>query len=95
MNMQRISSFRAFSRRHDAAFRLAAWLLCLCTMWPAWVSAQTSTLCPTLSATVAYGGSVSINATACHVGFGLGNIATPAVQGTATDGPAGLMQFIN
>jgi hypothetical protein len=95
MNMQRISSFRAFSRRHDAAFRLAAWLLCLCTMWPAWVSAQTSTLCPTLSATVAYGGSVSINATACQAGFGLGNIPTPPTHGVATIGPFGPTQFIN
>lgn len=70
-------------------------LLYLSMLWPASATAQTSTLCPTLNATVAYGGSVSINATACHVGFGLGNIATPAVHGTASIGPLGLTQFIN
>ena len=57
--------------------------------------AQTSTLCPTLNATVAYGGTVSIDATACHVGFGLGDVATPPTHGSATIGPFGPQQFIN
>jgi uncharacterized protein YhjY with autotransporter beta-barrel domain len=59
------------------------------------VSAGTSTLCPNLYATVAYGGSVSIDATACHAGFGLGNIATQATHGTGSVGPFGPSQFIN
>ncbi len=58
-------------------------------------SAQTSTLCPVLNATVAYGGTVSIDATACHAGFGLGNVATPPTHGTATIGPFGPTQTIN
>lgn len=59
------------------------------------VSAGTSTLCPNLYATVAYGGSVSVDATACHAGFGLGNIATQGTHGTGSVGPFGPSQFIN
>ncbi len=93
--MQHFSSFGTLGRRHNVFFRLATWLLCLGMLLPTLASAQTSTLCPTLSATVAYGGSVSINATACHAGFGLGNIATPAIHGTGSVGPFGPTQFIN
>ena len=74
---------------------LAALLLCLVSLWPALGFAQTSTLCPVLSATVAYGGSVSINAGSCHAGFGLGNIATPATHGTGSVGAFGPNQQIN
>ncbi|MBJ7438570.1 MAG: putative Ig domain-containing protein [Sphingopyxis sp.] len=55
----------------------------------------TSTLCSSLNATVAYGGSVSINAGSCHAGFGLGNIATPPTHGTASIGAFGPNQTIN
>lgn len=55
----------------------------------------TSTFCPNLYATVAYGGSVSINAGSCHVGFGLGTVVTQATHGTGTVGPFGANQTIN
>jgi uncharacterized protein YhjY with autotransporter beta-barrel domain len=55
----------------------------------------TSAYCPTLSATVAWGGSVSINAGACTAGFGLGTIITAPTHGTATVGAFGPAQPIN
>lgn len=56
---------------------------------------HTSTECPPQTATVAYGGTVSIDATDCHAGFGLGIVASPPTHGTATIGPFGPQQFIN
>jgi len=56
---------------------------------------HTSTECAPQTATVAYGGTVSIDATDCHAGFGLGNVASPPTHGTATIGPFGPQQFIN
>lgn len=73
--------------------RMAIWLL-LAVIAPG-VGAQTSTLCPNLTATVAYGASVSINAGSCHAGFGLGNVATQATHGTATIGAFGPNQQIH
>lgn len=54
----------------------------------------TSIYCPTLLATVAWGGSVSINAGSCNAGFGLGVVLTPPVHGTATVGAFGANQPI-
>jgi uncharacterized protein YhjY with autotransporter beta-barrel domain len=55
----------------------------------------TSVYCPTLNATVAWGGSVSINAGACTAGFGLGTVITAPAHGTATVGAFGPAQPIN
>ncbi|MFN3747579.1 MAG: putative Ig domain-containing protein [Sphingorhabdus sp.] len=54
----------------------------------------TSTFCPTLLATVAWGGSVSINAGSCNAGFGLGVVLTQPTHGTATVGAFGANQPI-
>ena len=93
--MQTLSTQSGRSRGRSTLLGLVAWILCLGMFWPTLASAQTSTLCPTLSATVAYGGSVSINATACHAGFGLGSVVVAPVHGTGTVGPFGATQFIN
>lgn len=85
----------AVLRTAMARWMAIAVLVVLGAMVSAPAKAQTSTLCPTLNATVAYGGTVSIDATACHVGFGLGNVATPPTHGSATIGPFGPQQFIN
>jgi large repetitive protein len=54
----------------------------------------TSAFCPTLTATVAWGGSVSINAGACNAGFGLGVVLAQPTHGTATIGAFGANQPI-
>jgi hypothetical protein len=41
------------------------------------------------------GGATNINAGACHAGFGLGSIATPATHGTGSVVPLGRNQQIN
>jgi uncharacterized protein YhjY with autotransporter beta-barrel domain len=77
--------------------RLAALLMLLLgyATLTAPANAQTSLLCPTLSATVAWGGSVSINASACHAGFGLGAVVVQPTHGTASVGPFTANQQIN
>jgi large repetitive protein len=54
----------------------------------------TSTFCPSLSATVAWGGNVSIDAGSCNAGFGLGTVLTPPAHGSATVGAFGANQPI-
>ena len=54
----------------------------------------TSTFCPTLLGTVAWGGSISINAGSCNAGFGLGVVLSPPTHGTATVGAFGANQPI-
>ncbi|WP_052108265.1 putative Ig domain-containing protein [Aerolutibacter daejeonensis] len=78
---------------------VAAGLLGLAGLWPAMALAQTSTYCPTpLTATVAWGGSVSVNVSNCDGAFdgGMsGPFAPLAVHGTVTIGPnSGGVQFV-
>jgi len=54
----------------------------------------TSVYCPTLLGTVAWGGSISINAGSCNAGFGLGVVLSPPTHGTATVGTFGANQPI-
>ncbi|WP_425493489.1 putative Ig domain-containing protein [Marilutibacter chinensis] len=77
-----------------------AGLLCLAGLWSASASAQTSTYCPTpLTATVANGGSVSVDVSSCDGPFdgGMsGPIAPFAQHGTVTIGPnSGGTQFVD
>ncbi|MCZ8324668.1 MAG: putative Ig domain-containing protein [Sphingomonadaceae bacterium] len=54
----------------------------------------TSIYCPTLLGTVAWGGSISINAGSCNAGFGLGVVLSSPTHGTATVGAFGANQPI-
>ncbi|UYV16554.1 putative Ig domain-containing protein [Porphyrobacter sp. ULC335] len=54
----------------------------------------TSAFCPTLLATVPWGGTVSINAGSCNVGFGLGVVLAQPTHGTASVGAFGPNQPI-
>jgi hypothetical protein len=74
---------------------IRALLLLVVLGFSPFVSAQNSTFCPVLNATVASGGTVSINAGNCHAGFGLGVVLVPPAHGTATIGPFGFNQTIN
>lgn len=82
------SSNRRSGRRLNGT--LAFLLLALAMLWPALASAQTSTFCPTpLTATVAWGGTVNVDVTACQSGFGgvSGPFPPFAQHGTVTLGP--------
>lgn len=81
---------------HACTRHLIAWLSRLlllfsaALLWPTLASAQTSTFCPApLTATVAWGGSVIVNVTACQSGFGgvSGPFAPFAQHGSVTLGP--------
>lgn len=86
----------AVLRTAMARWMAIAVLIVFGAMLPQTADAQhTSTECPPQTATVAYGGTVSIDATDCHAGFGLGIVASPPTHGTATIGPFGPQQFIN
>ena len=84
-----IFSIRSQGYRLDGA--LAMLLLALATLWPALASAQTSTFCPApLTATVAWGASVSVNVSTCDGPFDAGvsgPFAPLPVHGNVTVGP--------
>ncbi len=96
--MQQQSVVSARSSRFATFFRTQL-LLCALLLWPTLALAQTSTYCPTpLTATVANGGSVSVNVSSCDGPFdgGMsGPIAPFAVNGTVLIGPnGGGVQFV-
>ncbi|SDD45828.1 Calx-beta domain-containing protein [Aquimonas voraii] len=93
----RTSSNRHSGRRLNGA--LAVLVLAFAMVWSTLASAQTSTFCPTpLTATVAWGASVSVNVSACDGPFDAGvsgPFAPLPVHGSVTVGPnSGGVQFI-
>ena len=79
-------------RRHGLAARLQAWarLALLATLaWGSTAAAvglpSTYPGCANVNASVAWGGVVNVDLTACHF-FGLGVVSTPPAHGTATPG---------
>ncbi|MDH5822689.1 putative Ig domain-containing protein [Luteimonas sp. RD2P54] len=97
--MHQTTGFRPCGRGRARFARACAWLLAALLLWPALASAQ-SAYCPTLSATVANGGSVDIDVSTCDGPFDFG-MSDPwpngyeAQHGTVTIGPnSGGVQFV-
>lgn len=83
---------RAETPRVSRRFALAlwsAWLLCVGIVLAAPAAAQNSIYCPTLSASVVNGDSVSIDVTNCDgpLNIGVGDPGIPPTHGTYTVGP--------
>lgn len=77
----------AFGRGRSDVSCFAAWVLLLGALWPSLASAEDlpSTRCPTVNATVAWGGTVNVDLDACE-DFGLAEVSTSPSHGTATPG---------
>ncbi len=77
-------SVRTSAFRLVFVVRFQALLLLLALGWSSLASAQVSTTCPTINRTVANGGTVVIDVSACDEpdDFGLGSVITPPTNGT-------------
>ncbi|MEG3191236.1 putative Ig domain-containing protein [Lysobacter sp. D1-1-M9] len=68
-------------------FRVLGMLVLLALLLPSLAVAQTSppsTLCPTLSMSVAHGASQTLNVDHCHTGFGIGTVGTAPAHGSVS-----------